>query len=73
MANMSYCRFRNTLSDFEDCVYFLENEGINLSSDEHRAAFRLIKRAIELAEMFEDMDEDEIKERLKETGEEEED
>jgi hypothetical protein len=73
MANMSYCRFRNTLSDFEDCVELLENEGKNLSSDEQRAAFRLIGRAIELAEMFEDMDEEEIKERLKETGEDEED
>jgi hypothetical protein len=64
MANMSYCRFRNTLMDFEDCVDFLENGGGNISMEEQRAAFRLIKRAMDLAEMFEGMDDEEIKERL---------
>lgn len=25
MANMSYCRFRNTLADLKDCINTLEN------------------------------------------------
>ena len=24
MANMSYCRFQNTLSDFNDCLYAIQ-------------------------------------------------
>lgn len=34
MANMSYCRFQNTLSDLEDCYENWEDA----SSDEERAA-----------------------------------
>lgn len=33
MANMSYCRFRNTLADLKDCVNALEN------STEHRGTY----------------------------------
>lgn len=33
MANMSYCRFRNTLMDMEDCLDALEN-GAELEGDE---------------------------------------
>ena len=36
MANMSYCRFRNTRLDMEDCLDALR-EGKRLSSDEARA------------------------------------
>ena len=72
MANMSYCRFRNTLIDLEDCVNFLESGGGSLSNDEQRAAFILIKRARELTEMFEDMNDEEINGRLKEIDEDEE-
>ena len=72
MANMSYCRFRNTLIDLEDCVNFLESGGGSLSNEEQRAAFILIKRARELTEMFEDMNDEEINERLKEIDEDEE-
>ena len=28
MANMSYCRFENTLGDFRDCLRALREEGI---------------------------------------------
>lgn len=33
MANMSYCRFRNTRTDLEDCVNALEN------STEHKGTY----------------------------------
>ena len=72
MANMSYCRFRNTLIDLEDCVNFLESGGGSLSNEEQRAAFILIKIARELTEMFEDMNDEEINGRLKEIDEDEE-
>jgi len=42
MANMSYCRFQNTLCDFEDCLDALDS-GKAMSDDEQRAAFWLIK------------------------------
>jgi hypothetical protein len=49
MANMSYCRFQNTLHDFIECVSVM-NEGesftdMNLSEDETRAMNRLAKYA----------------------------
>jgi hypothetical protein len=70
MANMSYCRFQNTLGDFEDCLDALDS-GKAMSDDEQRAAFWLIKRARELAEQFEDRSEEEIKEFLARFTEEE--
>lgn len=36
MANMSYCRFRNTRNDMEDCLDVLREEK-RLSSDEANA------------------------------------
>ena len=58
MANMSYCRFQNTLVDFMDCSgvmsdYIhdpedtLENEG-KLSRDERRAMLQLFNEMTEL-------------------------
>ena len=43
MANMSYCRFQNTLSDLRDCYDHMADfdEG-RLSPDEHKAACRLM-------------------------------
>ena len=70
MANMSYCRFQNTLGDFEDCVDAIDNAN-ELSLDEQRAAFWLIKKARELAEQFEDQSDEEIKEFLASFSEEE--
>ncbi len=41
MSNMSYCRFRNTLLDMQDCE---ENwEDADLSSEEERARNQLLK------------------------------
>ena len=41
MANMSYCRFRNTLQDLWDCYENLHEE--DLSSEEQQARQRLIE------------------------------
>lgn len=60
MANMSYCRFQNTLSDLRDCEdNLLETE--SLSKDEQRARQQLIetcRRIVEAADDTEDDDED---------------
>jgi hypothetical protein len=70
MANMSYCRFRNTLGDFEDCLDALDS-GKAMSDEEQRAAFWLIKKARELAEQFEGYSDEEIKNELKSRDEDE--
>lgn len=50
MANMSYCRFQNTLQDLIDCA---ENmDGGDLSFEEERARYFLIKRCWEIAENY---------------------
>jgi hypothetical protein len=35
MANMSYCRFQNTLHDFQDCYDALEEVDFNLDAMEN--------------------------------------
>lgn len=58
MANMSYCRFQNTLSDLKDCSYNLDNQLDSYESAARRALLRLA------AEMLENIgvtiDEDEL-------------
>lgn len=53
MANMSYCRFRNTVNDLADCQEAI-NDGVlqddELDEDERRAARRLIRICKEIAE-----------------------
>jgi hypothetical protein len=41
MANMSYCRFRNTLPDLLDCLESIHDEGI--SEEETRYKWKLIE------------------------------
>lgn len=51
MSNMSYCRFKNTLEDFADCVenlYELEEA----SFEEQMAAKKLYKQALEYIEIY---------------------
>jgi hypothetical protein len=44
VANMSYCRFRNTLGALRDCARALEEEAIDdLSEDEREACVALLK------------------------------
>ena len=49
MANMSYCRFENTLSDLSDCKEALDN-GEELSSREAEKAKALLALCREIAE-----------------------
>ena len=58
MANMSYCRFENTLSDLRDCKYALQEsengEGDDLSQTEMRARKELIALCAKIAANFGD-------------------
>lgn len=48
MANMSYCRFRNTVADLRDCLEHLDDtEG--LSEGEAKARLRLINVCVDIA------------------------
>jgi hypothetical protein len=52
MANMSYCRFENTMRDLRDCEEALRRDGLDgLSDDELRAAKRLIRVCASIVEM----------------------
>lgn len=59
MANMSYCRFHNTVIDLEDCINTLEgyNEGElkDLSEDEKRAINKLLGRQLERLNEIKDL------------------
>ena len=57
MSNMSYCRFRNTLSDLKDCAQYLHDSDeadpfTELSTEERKNAIKLIKLCGELAADF---------------------
>lgn len=58
MANMSYCRFQNTLSDFTDCKDAMEGviDGSvePLTAEEVKAAAQLAVEALEFLEMIHD-------------------
>ena len=55
MANMSYCRFRNTLSDLNECYSNIENE---TSEEEEKAKEALIKLCKKIAHLYNDDEED---------------
>ncbi|EBJ1244432.1 TPA: hypothetical protein ACW5FR_001726 [Salmonella enterica] len=57
MANMSYCRFRNTEQDFNDCVDAIGNiESIgDLSNAERKSAERLYHLANEYVSYYEQL------------------
>lgn len=48
MANMSYCRFQNTLGDLGDCLCHMDDVD-DLSSDEAKSRHRLIAMCVEIA------------------------
>jgi len=69
--NMSYCRFRNTSLDLQDCIDAINNGEINdLSRDEQQAFVNLIMQCKEVAENFEDYDDYELEDFIKEQQEE---
>lgn len=56
MANMSYCRFENTLSDLSDCQDALFESGVDgLSDTEKECAIELIQMCIDIAESHQDL------------------
>jgi hypothetical protein len=67
MANMSYCRFHNTVIDFEDCSQELLEQMFNpeetepLSKEELKKAFQLLDMMAELLqELHVEIDYDQI-------------
>jgi hypothetical protein len=50
MANMSYCRFRNTLEDFRDCYKNLNSDNDELSDEEIKAAESLVHMAFNMVD-----------------------
>mgnify|MGYP001208111355 CR=1 FL=1 len=57
MANMSYCRFENTVSDMEDCVNALCDvvyDGEDISNSERSRAKEFIRICKQIAEEFEE-------------------
>lgn len=74
MANMSYCRFHNTLSDLNDCETaldgFINNDENTIESEEER---RKAKQLIALCKYIADnYSEEDIDEYAKHYGDEEE-
>lgn len=60
MSNMSYCRFRNTLTDLLDCEdYLLDNDDV--SEEEARARSNLIMAAARITKHFTDVNLEEVK------------
>ena len=58
MANMSYCRFENTLADLRDCERNMD-ETYDMDRREAIARKHLIELCRDIAEQFEDVDLDE--------------
>lgn len=61
MANMSYCRFENTVSDLADCQEALRDVNIprpakSLSKEEYRAMKSLVEICKDIASDFEDIE-----------------
>lgn len=56
MANMSYCRFQNTLQDLRDCYEHMDEEE-ELSKDERQAREWLIELCVDIANEFGEFDE----------------
>ena len=67
MANMSYCRFQNTVQDLEDCFNAIDEaldngEPLDLSTDEQRAfqrMFNLMEDMMPLMERVTEIKEEE--------------
>ena len=77
MANMSYCRFHNTLIDLEDyneaLIDFLDNDRNVIESDEERRkAKQLIQLCHDIADNYEPEDIDRKAEELSQEEEDEE-
>lgn len=58
MGNMSYCRFRNTLGDLQDCHEHIDDP---LTGEENRARMNLILLCQDIASSFEDESREDLK------------
>ena len=66
MANMSYCRFQNTVMDMHDCFNVMDeavdlNESMDLSDDEQRAfqdMYNLLTDMVSMMEQVTEMEEE---------------
>jgi hypothetical protein len=56
MSNMSYCRFRNTLQDLQDCLDSMDDN--DLSPEEEKAKTRLIRLCERIASDYGDDEDD---------------
>jgi hypothetical protein len=56
MANMSYCRFRNSLEDLRDCYDNMDDN--DMSEEEKQARKRLIQLCREIADNYADLEDD---------------
>lgn len=61
MANMSYCRFQNTLKDLQDCLEHMETD-LTPDGDEFNARQALVELAILISEDYGWMVQDEASE-----------
>ena len=52
MANMSYCRFQNTVTDLRDCHEHIDDD--DLSKEENRARTHLVTVCRQIAALFDD-------------------
>jgi len=66
MGNMAYCRFENTSNDLDDCNEAIQDEELkDMSRREIDGFVKLILIAKDIAERFEDLNENEIYEYIK--------
>lgn len=77
MANMSYCRFHNTLADLNDCesalnAFINDDENTIESAEERRKAKQLIELCSYIAENYSAEDIDEYAKHYDESEDEEE-
>ena len=57
MANMSYCRFENTVNDMQDCIYAIEEgDTSELSNSEVRALEEFLDLAREITNLEYDIE-----------------
>ena len=57
MANMSYCRFENTVHDMQDCIYAIEEgDTSELNSSEVRALEEFLDLAREITNLEYDIE-----------------
>ena len=51
MANMSYCRFQNTLHDLRDCIWALEDGELENGGSEIRSAIEMLEACKEYIDL----------------------